>query len=292
MGSQFSVPHAPPPDLVHLWGTAGLRAVERWAASRGVPVLVHVFGAAQVDQLIRTDVRNAHVLAASAILAGRIPAGICRCQTVRPAVAPPVAPGRGRAVDHMFSVLCVTHAGDHGGLDVLVDAVAQVRRSTNSLHVGLVGGGLDVQAIWRRIRAQDVRDCVSLVDELTLWERVLPEVDACIVPTSQHELSIVPLMAMALGKIVITSRNQLGEWFVEDRTAWQFTPNSTVELAYLLSRAIEQPKRAAELRAAAAEYVRTHHSIRNMIAELLAHYADVAGRTKTTPINPPNGGHP
>lgn len=267
----------PPPDLVHVWGTSGLTAVERWAAAAGVPVLVHVLGLTHIDRLIRTGVRRTHIVAGSATLAGRIPAGVGRCQTLRLAVAPPVLAARTRTAEHTFSVLCVTHGADADGLEALVDAAAQLRRGHYDLQVGLVGGGPDVAAIWRRMRAQDVRECVSLVDEPALWEKVLPEVDACVVPGRPHELSIVPLLAMALGKVVIAARDQLGEWFIEDRTAWQFTPGSAVEMAYLLSRAIDQPKRAHELGAAAAEYAGEHHSIRDTVAALQQVYAEVAG---------------
>jgi hypothetical protein len=275
LGGYLASHFAPPPDVVHVWGTAGLGAVQRWASGAGVPVLVHVLGMTHVERLIRTGVGRSHVVAASAMLAGQFPSGVCRCRAIRLAVAPPVTSVRAGPPDHTFSVLCVTHGAEGGGLEALVDAVAQLRRNKCDLQVGLVGGGPDVSAVWRRIRTQDVRECVSLVDDPALWEKVLPEVDACVVPGPQRELSIVPLLAMALGKVVIAARDQLGEWFIEDQTAWQFTPGSAVELAYLLSRAIEHPKRAHDLGLAAAEYVRAHHSIRDMIAALQEVYTQV-----------------
>jgi hypothetical protein len=84
-------------------------------------------------------------------------------------------------------------------------------------------------------------------------------------------------MAMGLGKVVIASRDQLAEWFIEDRTTWQFTPGSAVELAYLLTRAIEQPRAAQELTASASEYVRVHHAVPGMVEALIALYGTLAG---------------
>ena len=102
--------------------------------------------------------------------------------------------------------------------------------------------------------------------------------DALVVPDCQHELSVVPLLAMALRKAVLASRDQRAEWFVEDRTTWQFTPGSAIELAYLLTRALEQPKQVLELTATAADYVRTHHSIRTLVADLLVCYSQAAAK--------------
>jgi glycosyltransferase involved in cell wall biosynthesis len=77
---------------------------------------------------------------------------------------------------------------------------------------------------------------------------------------------------MALAKIVIASRDQIAEWFIEDRTAWQFTPGSAVELAYHLSRAAQRHPNASALARSAAAYAREHHSITRLIAQLAELY--------------------
>jgi glycosyltransferase involved in cell wall biosynthesis len=117
-----------------------------------------------------------------------------------------------------------------------------------------------------------VQACFSIAEEPRLSERLLPEIDACVVPGRQSELTIVPLLAMALGKLVIASREQPGEWFIEDHTCWQFTPGAALELAYLVGRAVERRPRAAEIGRLAAEYVRVHHSIRELVERLVEVY--------------------
>lgn len=77
---------------------------------------------------------------------------------------------------------------------------------------------------------------------------------------------------MASGKIVIAARDQLGDWFVENRTCWQFTPGSAVELAYHLERLASPSRHAAELRKSALAYVRQHHAIGGLVRCLLAAY--------------------
>ena len=101
----------------------------------------------------------------------------------------------------------------------------------------------------------------------------MPSADALVVPAGQRELSVAPLLAMALHKVVLSSRDQPAEWFSEDRTTWQFTPGSAVELAYLLSRAMEQPQQARVLTTSAAEYVQEHHAMRTLVEDLTSCYA-------------------
>jgi len=275
----------PAPDVVHLWGTAGLWWLKRWLSkTASAPLLVHALGVPHIESLLRRGLRhNQHVAVLSASLADpllhRFPFVADRCHTTPPAVAPPLRPPAERDANRTLSVLCVSRLEADCGLEVLIDAVGQLRRSHCDVQVALIGAGRWLGPLWRRIHAQEARACVSLINEPELWERILPEVDVCVVPARQPEPSLAPLLAMALGKTVIASRDQFDDWFIEDRTAWQFTPGSAVELAYLLARAIEQPKHVRELSATAAEYVRDHHAVHQLISRLLALYETL---TKTS----------
>ncbi len=269
----------PPPRLVHVWDTSGLWWVQRWAAHTHVPLLVHAFGTRTLERVARASRPSAgQVIVASAALAAalreRAPQGAAHTRVVRPAVAPPRRHATVRGPDRAFNVLCVCPFTSQGGVELLLDAVAQVRRTAAELVVAVLGAGPARDTLWRRVRQAGLQESVSLVDEPGLWEKVLPDADALVLPACQQELSVVPLLAMATRKIVIASRDQLAEWFIEDRTAWQFTPGSAVELSYLLERAMTQPKPALELTAAAADYVREHHTIRTLVTDLLSCYAE------------------
>ncbi len=273
----------PRPDLVHLWGTTGLWWWRRWSRRTAVPLLVHALGAAHVIRLVRGGLRdNQHVAVAAPSLAApllrRFPMAASRCHVIPPAIAPLLRAVTERQPEQTFSALCVGPWPERRSLEVLIDAVAELRRKGGQVQVALMTADPGVAAVWRRIRARQVQDCVSLIDEPWLWEKVLPEVDACVVPGPQGELSIVPLLAMALGKLVIAARGQPADWFVEDQTAWQFTPGSAVELAYLLARAVEQPQRGQELGRLAREYVGEHHSVGEMVQRLSGLYGLMCAR--------------
>jgi len=267
----------PPPDLIHLWGTAGLRWLRPWARRTRVPLVMHALGQKDVARLTHGTVRTNEqvILATDALAAGllaRCPTAVGRCHTLPPAVGLPPAPPPTPAEDHTFAAVCVVGPGDHAGVAILIQAVAQLYRQGSDLHLGLVGWGPGSSRIWRTIRECQAQDCVSLADGPGLWEKLLREIDACIVPSCQRELSIAPLLAMAYGKLVICSRDQLASWFIQDRTAWQFTPGSAAELAYLLARAIQQPGQAHTIGELASAYVQTRHALGTMIETLMAIY--------------------
>jgi glycosyltransferase involved in cell wall biosynthesis len=283
LGSRLATRFAPPPSVVHVWGTANLWSLQRWLARGPIVTVIHALGAADIEHLARRGLRpHEQTVALHAALLdpllGRFPHVAGRCRTILPAVALPFWPTREPEPGRTLGVLSVIRLDPHSGLDVLIDAAAQLRRTAFDIQVGVIGAGPNAGAAWKRIRDRNVQDCISIIDEPWLWEKVLPDADVCVVPASEQETWLTPLLAMALGKVVITSRDQTADWYVENQTCWQFTPSSAVELAYLLERVLEQPKHTHELAAAAAEYVRERHTVGSMVEQLESLYLLALGR--------------
>ncbi len=267
----------PPPDLVHVWGTSPLGVIERWRANTDMPLVIHLLGMTDAERLARRGLRgNESVVALSAALLAplleRSPLAAGVATTIAPAIALPIHATRPPDPTRTLGLMCVTSLTPECRMDVLVDAIAQHRRDHPDFQVMVVGRGPGVSAAWEQIRARDVRDCVSVINEPQLWEKVINDVDVCVVPQCEREFWLAPLMAMGLGKVVLAARDQLGEWFVDQRTCWQFTPGSAVELAYLLGRVVEQPKHVEALSSSSAEHVRQRHTVSEMISGLCGVY--------------------
>lgn len=270
----------PPPALVHLWGTAGLGWVRRWAMPRGVPRLVYVLGKTQAERLARGGVPQDEMAATvsqplSDAVANRYPAA-ASWQRLAPAAALPLLHTPVREAGRTLGVLCVSRLDEREGIGVFLEALAQLRRNAADFQAILVGDGPGGAEAWRAIRAHGVQGVCVVLDEPKLWEQGLPGTDVCVVPCVQRDPWLTPLLAMGLGKLVIASREQPAEWFIDGQTAWQFTPGSAVELAYLLSRALEQPKLAQQTSVAAAEYFQAHHAVGDLVPRLTSLYQEVA----------------
>ena len=122
---------ASPPDVVQIWGTAGLWWVRRWTEGMAIPLLIYCLGASHIRRVLRGGLRShERVAAATNVLAGqfldRFPDLIERCEVIGMAVAPPLLAMQGPAPERTLGVVCVGDLDSGQGLEVLIDAVAQL----------------------------------------------------------------------------------------------------------------------------------------------------------------------
>lgn len=270
----------PPPSLVHLWGATLLGRVGAWALEADIPVLTHVLASRDVERLARRAAQPHLFMAAGCsgfreALARRGARGGGSVPALLPALIPPRPARSTNVVEPVMGVVWTGRLDDGSGIEVLFEAVAQLRKNGCELQLALIGEGPATRNVWRDVRRRGLADCISLIDQPAFWEQALRGADALVVPTCQHELSLAPLMAMALGTVVIASRDQVADWFIEDRTVWQFTPQSPVELAFHLSRVAVRYEGVGKLTESAGVYVREHHAVSRLTLELARTYRDV-----------------
>ncbi len=275
----------PPPDVVHLWGMTCLGTLSNWTLGCGAALLIHLTSLHDVERLERRGVRGNEYLVAACDayverLRDRFPTLADSFRVLKPALLPPEkVPGlsvRGKTL----GLLWTGHIDQHCGLEVVIEATARLRRKDCDLQVALIGRGPATRRIWQEIRRQGVAHCVSIVAEPNLWDVAMEGIDVCIVPTSQHDLALAPLLAMALGKVVIASRDQVADWFIEDETSLQFTPGSAVELAYHVTRTAAGHPNVLAVARAAAEYAHQNHAITQVAGQLARLYHAMRRETR------------
>jgi glycosyltransferase involved in cell wall biosynthesis len=266
------------PDLIHIWGATCLDTVGPWASRAGVPVMVHVLSAADAQRVLRPHWRGpVRVLAGDdslhRMLSGARAPEMPEPADFSPAFTVPAAAAQSADDGRVLGVLWTGRLVTEAGLELLVDAVASLDADSCAMQLALIGLGPLAGAVRRRIRQAGVSDRISLIEEPDLWEPAISGVDVCVVPACQDEISLAPLLAMALGKVVIASRDQRVKWFIEDQTCWQFTPGSPTELAQCLQKAAGRPHLADELRRSARAYAEMHHCLGRLVSELQHAYA-------------------
>lgn len=273
----------PPPDVVHLWGTVGLNHVSAWTHSVGVPLIVHLTGTHDLQCLLRRARRpDEHWLSMCSRFAEQLrvpgdPRPESGIDLVPPALLIPEQVPGVQMRQKMLGVLWTGKLDADSHVDLLVEAVARLRATGAEMQVALIGDGRAAQEVWRKIVRHRVADCFSLVDEPRLWNVAMGGADVCVVPACQAELSLAPILAMALGKVVITSRDQVADWFVEDETTFQFAPGSAVELAYHLERAAAGHPSVLALAQKSAEFAHREYSITKIATMLAERYRTLSG---------------
>jgi len=210
------------PLVVHVWGTACWRSLGERALRFGLPVVVHALSMRDVERLaqrhlppgVRVAVASGPLLNAYLERAGEHAA---RAVAIPLAFLMPDAPADELETlpENMMSVVWSGQITAQAGLNTLIDAVAQLREKGHELQLALIGAGPADRHVWEHMRRANVIDCVSLVYDARLWDQSMRGVHVCVVPARQCELSLAPLLAMVYGRVVISSRDQIAEWFVK-----------------------------------------------------------------------------
>lgn len=266
-----------PPDVVHVWGATCLGYLSDWTLSCGAELVIHVTSLEDVERVKRRGVReNEHLIAAcdgyGEMLGERWPTLADSFRVLKPSLLSPEKVPELSVRGKTLGLLWSGRIEKQCGLEVLIEAVARLRRQKRDLQVGLIGQGPATRAIWQDIRSQGVQDSFSIIAEPNLWDQAVAGIDIFVVPACQHELSLAPLLAMAYGKVVVAARDQVADWFIEDETALQFTPGSAVELAYHISRTADAHPNVLAMARGASEYVHRHHAVTKLAADLAALY--------------------
>ncbi|MGM9488983.1 glycosyltransferase family 4 protein [Ideonella sp. YS5] len=152
---------------------------------------------------------------------------------------------------------------DYEGLDDLVLACAQLRRTGRTFHLLLVGDGLHEEAIRRAIDENGIADQVSLPGRVAHED--VPDyyalMDVCAFPRKAWPVCelvspLKPFEAMALGKpIVVSSVAAMAEVIDEGVNGRVFAKGSVQELAKALERLLDDLPEARAMGHRARQWV-------------------------------------
>ncbi|RMF75300.1 MAG: glycosyltransferase [Planctomycetota bacterium] len=261
------------PANVHLWGARSLAGVSRWAASQGASLVVHLTSEHDVQLLLRrTPAEHEQPVVCcqrhAEDLAQRWPTLTQSTPVCPPALlcAPELPESSVR--DHVLGVLWTGVLDAASGVDLLIDALAEMSRQGFEAQLVLIGGGPAAHDVWRRVRRRGVQDCVSMTDGGRLWEHSIAGADVFVLPARHTVFSLPPLLAMSLGKVVIAEETQIADWLIAGETFVPFAPGAADELAARLIDAAQAKPAVRAIARSAAEYVRAHHGVSRMAASL------------------------
>lgn len=270
-----------PLRAVHLWDVQGLRVFGDWTARSSTPLLLHASAASDVEAVLRRRPPPHLILTAACRAYARQlrerPPALGVCPVLRPAVwgghsdhQTGLVAGKGPAPPgHALGLISVGRFDREAGLNVLLDAAERLRARGLEHHLAIINLAPVSPRAYRELSRRRLHENVSLLAGPELWERAMTGADACIVPACQRELCLAPLLAMALGKVVIASRDQLADWFIEDETFVSFPPGSGEALAACVAQTAEgHPTHLAIARSAAA-HARAEYGLDSLARNIL-----------------------
>ncbi|MBL8880969.1 MAG: hypothetical protein JNG88_17785 [Phycisphaerales bacterium] len=282
LGRELDAMFERPPRLVHVWGTKQLRRISAWCSNHKIPLVVSVLSYADIARVRRAiPPGRVRVAAACERFAASLRSADNRWLTNTFPLPPALLVTDDDAIDlagpHSCGIVAVGPLHRDGGMLSLLDAAAALRADHLDFQMALLSDGGDASATYARISQLKLHDCVSLIEDALLWDRAIAGADVMVVPNRLDYVTLAPLLAMALGRIVLAARGQPGDWFVEDGTCWSFVAGDAGELRSAMARAIARGPAALSLATSAAEYVARHFGISQRASELAAIYHSTLG---------------
>lgn len=170
-------------------------------------------------------------------------------------------------------VLMVGRLSTEKGHNVLIDALAQLRRAGADVLVELVGDGDHRSGIEEHARRVGVADFVRILGELppeTVAQR-LREADVFCLPSFAEGLPVSIMEAMAVGTPVVTTYvSGIPELAIDRETAMVVPAGNADALAYALASLLADEALRTRLTTNAARRVRQHHDLHESVAQLAA----------------------
>ncbi len=167
------------------------------------------------------------------------------------------------------------------GADVLIDALALLRRQNRPFHAVIVGDGPEQSRIESAIAATGLSDAVTLTGTQTGPGRWLAASDIVVVPSRRESLGLTILEAMAHGRPVVASAVEgIPEIVCHGETGVLVPAGQPGALAAAIATLIDSPQTRARLAVGGLQAVRERHAIEGMAAATRAVYCR-AGQSGT-----------
>lgn len=245
------------PDVLHaqstLWaGTAALLLARRWRKPLVITEHSTAFLRGLVTPWERRWIREACALptrtlavgpaladALAAVAGGALPAVIPNVVEAEFFEAPTVDPTR--TVD----ILCVALLEPKKGIDILLEAVAELHRHTPGLRVRVIGGGPALPSLLARRASLGLDHVVAFTGSCGRGEvrAAMRTARLFVLPSRVETFGLVLAEAMASGLPVVATRCGGPEAFVRPPFGWLVPPEDGSQLASAIGEALAASKR-------------------------------------------------
>ena len=189
-----------------------------------------------------------------------------------------VVRGDFRATPTTPVIMCMGHLHHRKGIDVLLAAVAKLRKERRKFLLWVVGSGPEETALERLCKSYDLRGKVLFLGKHENPADLLHACDIFVMPSRKDGMGTIAMEAMACGRAVVASNvGGLSYSIVDGSTGILVPPEDADQLAEALDRLIHDPDLRTEMGEAAQWRMDEYFMPDTMVEQYLHVYQGLLG---------------
>lgn len=206
-----------------------------------------------------------------------------RVVLVRPGLPPRDEPACFTRTGDQSTLFCTSDFEKGSGVEVLIEAVDQLRKKFNVV-VFLAGGGSQEESLRDLVRRRGLAASIIFAPALPDPTTALPGADIFVRPSNEPAFAYDVLEAMAMGVAVVSCADPVNDHLRHGETAHLVGRCAASDLAEGISALLENPAYARQLAGQSIAYVRKYHSMSEMADRTVRVYREVFSAIATYPI--------
>jgi glycosyltransferase involved in cell wall biosynthesis len=279
-----------PPDIVHAMSHESYAAAGELAEELEADLVLEVSSqadCAMIRELDRTNI-EAYVCVTEGFrqtLVEQMKVSEARVSVIYPGIAASQQATCFAHAERAATILCTTDFERHGGVDLLIDALALLRRRGHTPLAFFLGRGRYEGALRKMVRERGLSPSVTFANPSCDVSSVMRSADIFVRPSVETGFVADVLQAMAAGALVITLASDVLDYLRDGETTMIARNQTADALADSLARAVTEKDEARRIAAGAMEHVRTHHGISVMAEKTASVYRQLVLQGSTFAIN-------
>jgi glycosyltransferase involved in cell wall biosynthesis len=270
-----------PPTVVHGVSVESYRAAREIAEPFEADLVLQVTSQADVDGIGPAELaREGRIIASSQPLYDQL---IPRCgdkadriELIRPGLLAGSKMTSFTREGQLATLVCTADLEREKRVNVLIEAVALLRKNGLDLLLFLLGRGSQDAVLRRMVRRRGLSSVVTFATPLGDLTRALESADVFVHPSTGHAFTVGALQAMAAGVVVVTCENSACDHYRDGETAVLCAEAKPEVIAAAIEKVVMDRAFARRIAEGGLEYVRAHHSVSGMAERTAAVYRRLA----------------
>ncbi len=239
--------------------------------SRNIPVLYWCWDRAEArDRLVGGAEFSGFLAASQPLLNGLKSRSGVAAHILRPGAFLSAPEPRQRASQSPCFV-CLDSLAGLSDFSNLLHACRDVADATHDFLIFLYDSGPDKHAIWKLTQSLELLDRVSFVPYRNDCESLLLHGDFYLQAVESSRLNYIVLQAMARGMPVLCRPSEAADFCMDGQTCRIIAHGSREEWRHAMISALTQTEPLRRMSHAALQRLRQHHSMSDMLAQLVGH---------------------